>query len=159
MVRFQIGLLETSHLAWHLRGHNELDEPGFTQPVMYDKIRNRKSVPEMYQAKLLVRYLSHQDLIILTLPSFQESGILTNDLVTRQHNEYKSHLEAQLAASETYQPKADMLTEQWTGLVWPASKEAERDPVTGVDLETLRRIGNASVALPEGFVRLFIPDR
>lgn len=30
-------------------GHNELDEPAFTQPIMYRKIRSRKSVPTLYE--------------------------------------------------------------------------------------------------------------
>ncbi|RKP28148.1 thiamine diphosphate-binding protein [Syncephalis pseudoplumigaleata] len=34
-------------------GHNELDEPGFTQPLMYETIRSRKSVPQLYEEKLL----------------------------------------------------------------------------------------------------------
>jgi hypothetical protein len=39
-----------------LRGHNELDEPAFTQPRMYEKIRTRKSVPQLYEDKLIVRH-------------------------------------------------------------------------------------------------------
>lgn len=39
-----------------LRGHNELDEPAFTQPRMYEKIRARKSVPQLYEDKLVVRH-------------------------------------------------------------------------------------------------------
>lgn len=37
------------------RGHNELDLPGITSPLMYEKIAARKSVPELYEHKLLVR--------------------------------------------------------------------------------------------------------
>ena len=36
------------------RGHNELDEPAFTQPLMYSKIRSRRSVPELYEDRLVV---------------------------------------------------------------------------------------------------------
>lgn len=36
-------------------GHNELDEPAFTQPLMYEKIRSRSSVPKLYEDKLIVR--------------------------------------------------------------------------------------------------------
>jgi hypothetical protein len=43
-------------------GHNELDEPGFTQPLMYEKIRNRKSVPTLYEEKLMVGGHIHQDM-------------------------------------------------------------------------------------------------
>lgn len=36
-------------------GHNELDEPGFTQPLMYSAIRSRQSIPDAYAKKLIVR--------------------------------------------------------------------------------------------------------
>lgn len=36
------------------RGHNELDEPAFTQPLMYEKIRSRRSVPALYEERLIV---------------------------------------------------------------------------------------------------------
>lgn len=38
------------------RGHNELDEPSYTQPLMYEKIRSRKSVPALYEEQLIVSY-------------------------------------------------------------------------------------------------------
>lgn len=38
-----------------VRGHNELDEPAYTQPLMYQKIRSRQSVPQLYEDKLVVR--------------------------------------------------------------------------------------------------------
>ena len=45
-----------------------------------------------------------------------------------------------------------MLQGQWKGLTWPGSKDAVRDPETGVDQETLQQVGRASVSVPEGFV-------
>lgn len=39
------------------RGHNELDEPAFTQPVMYEQIRSRQSVPTLYEEQLIVSML------------------------------------------------------------------------------------------------------
>jgi hypothetical protein len=61
-------------------------------------------------------------------------------------------LEQHLKGAETYQPPADMLQEQWKGFVWPCSAEANRNPETGVDIETLKDVGKTSVKLPEGFV-------
>lgn len=40
-------------IGYRKYGHNEVDEPAFTQPVMYDKIRSIKSVPEQYSAELI----------------------------------------------------------------------------------------------------------
>jgi probable 2-oxoglutarate dehydrogenase E1 component DHKTD1 len=49
-----------------------------------------------------------------------------------------------------------MLQDQWSGMVWPASEEARSDPDTGVERETLKAIGRASVTVPDGFVSCFI---
>jgi hypothetical protein len=46
-----------------------------------------------------------------------------------------------------------MLKDQWSNMVWPASEEAISDPDTGVERETLKLIGRASVKVPEEFVR------
>ena len=45
-----------------------------------------------------------------------------------------------------------MLQKQWAGLVWPASSDAVRNPETGVDQETLVKVGKSSVDVPEDFV-------
>jgi probable 2-oxoglutarate dehydrogenase E1 component DHKTD1 len=42
-------------------GHNELDEPAFTQPLMYEKIRSRSSVPKLYEDKLVVCLIPFYD--------------------------------------------------------------------------------------------------
>lgn len=47
-----------------------------------------------------------------------------------------------------------MLKDQWSGLVWPASSERDASPVTGVEVSRLQEVGRASVAVPDGFVRL-----
>ncbi len=46
-----------------------------------------------------------------------------------------------------------MLEENWKGMVWPASEEANRSPETGVAKDVLVRVGEASVATPTDFVR------
>lgn len=46
-----------------------------------------------------------------------------------------------------------MLEENWKGMVWPASEEANRNPETGVATDVLVRVGEASVATPSKFVR------
>ncbi|KZO95476.1 dehydrogenase E1 and transketolase domain-containing protein 1 [Calocera viscosa TUFC12733] len=114
-------------------GHNELDEPAYTQPLMYDKIRNRKSVPKLYEERI------------------EAEGVLNGSGITGIRSEYKEKLEQELTASDTYTPVADHLKEQWSGMVWPASPEAEHDPETGVSEETLKEVAQASVTIPEGF--------
>ena len=41
-------------ISYRRLGHNELDEPAFTQPLMYKNIRGRKSVPKAYEERLTV---------------------------------------------------------------------------------------------------------
>ena len=45
-----------------------------------------------------------------------------------------------------------MLQGQWSGIIWPGSEDAVPEPETGVDAETLKSVGKASVTVPEGFV-------
>ena len=43
------------YMCFRKWGHNELDEPSFTQPTMYNTIRNRESIPDLYAVKIVVR--------------------------------------------------------------------------------------------------------
>ncbi|KAF5378852.1 hypothetical protein D9615_006945 [Tricholomella constricta] len=120
-------------LLVYRRCHNELDLPSITSPLMYEKISARRSVPQIYEEKL------------------KTEEILNENDITEVRTAYKLHLEAELSKVGSFVPEASMLEGQWKGIVWPASKEAEFDPVTGVDQETLTKVGKASVAVPDGF--------
>ncbi|KIJ14628.1 hypothetical protein PAXINDRAFT_12464 [Paxillus involutus ATCC 200175] len=122
-------------------GHNELDEPAFTQPLMYQKIRSRRSVPGLYEDKLV------------------SDGTLSKDSASSVRTSYKATLNDALAASATYVPPPVKFDGQWsttvidgTGvrMVWPGSKEA-RTFDTGVSSEVLRKVGKGSVEVPDGF--------
>ncbi|EJD52834.1 dehydrogenase E1 and transketolase domain-containing protein 1 [Auricularia subglabra TFB-10046 SS5] len=114
-------------------GHNELDEPAFTQPLMYNHIRSRKSVPQLYEDKLL------------------GAGVLTTADAAAVRQEAREYLDNEVAAAAAFKPEADMLKAKWSGYVWPASKDALHSPVTGVDASLLREVGKASVTLPPHF--------
>ncbi|KAF8069209.1 dehydrogenase E1 and transketolase domain-containing protein 1 [Lyophyllum atratum] len=118
---------------WCVHIHNELDLPGITSPLMYEHISARRSVPQIYEEKL------------------KAEEILTETDIADVRSAYKSHLDTELSKVASFVPQASMLEDQWKGIVWPASKEAEFDPETGVDQETLVKIGRASVAVPDGF--------
>ena len=150
-------------LIRHLcRGHNELDEPAFTQPLMYEQIRSRKSVPTLYEEKLVVCILALPSLASLdpqSLQPLQADDVLTDTAAKSVRASYKAELEAELARAGEHVPSASMLQDQWSGMVWPASPEAVRDPQTGVAREVLEQVGRASVTVPNGFVRVFSFDR
>ncbi|QRW18860.1 pyruvate dehydrogenase E1 component alpha subunit [Rhizoctonia solani] len=115
-------------------GHNELDEPAFTQPQMYHKIRTRQSVPQIYEQKLI------------------NEGLLSEDQAAASRAAYKQHLDKELTKADTYQPQADMLRGKWSGIVWPGdSTKVDHNPKTGVDSKKLVEIGKTSVAVPVGF--------
>ncbi|EIW54703.1 dehydrogenase E1 and transketolase domain-containing protein 1 [Trametes versicolor FP-101664 SS1] len=116
-------------------GHNELDEPAFTQPLMYEKIRSRRSVPALYEERLI------------------DENVLTKDAAESVRTQHKEFLTSELAAAGSHQPGSALSIRQgqWKGIAWPASKEAVWDPETGVDGVTLKRVGRASVSVPEGF--------
>ncbi|KAH9931047.1 dehydrogenase E1 and transketolase domain-containing protein 1 [Amylocystis lapponica] len=114
-------------------GHNELDEPAFTQPLMYEKIRSRRSVPALYEDHLV------------------NDKVLTQEDATAIRMEYKTFLTEQLAAADSYTPVSRTLQGQWGSLVWPTSRDAVHVPETGVARETLLHVGRASVATLDGF--------
>ncbi|KAJ2786986.1 hypothetical protein GGI15_001092 [Coemansia interrupta] len=108
-------------------GHNELDEPSFTQPQMYSIIRSRESIPKLYERKM------------------EEDNVVSKDDAQKTRAEFSKYLEDELAASKDYQPEADHLKGKWSGLVMPTKAVTTMD--TGVDLNILRRVGERSVAV------------
>ena len=116
-------------------GHNEGDEPAFTQPLMYKRIRQQKTTLELYSAKLIAE------------------GVVTEGEVDKMKADWRARLEAEFEAGQAYKPnKADWLDGRWAGL--KATKESEDDArrgQTGVAIETLRAIGDKMTTVPEGF--------
>ncbi len=117
-------------------GHNEADEPAFTQPIMYKKIRAHKTALQIYTERLVAE------------------GILTDGEVTKLQADWRHHLETAFAASQSYVPnKADWLDGRWAG-VRPAPLgliEDARRGRTGVERARLIDIGKRLTTLPEGF--------
>ena len=50
------------YICYRRWGHNEMDEPAFTQPLMYSKIRSRQSIPDSYAGQIVVGFVfvAHQ---------------------------------------------------------------------------------------------------
>ncbi|ORX97262.1 2-oxoglutarate dehydrogenase, E1 component [Basidiobolus meristosporus CBS 931.73] len=113
-------------------GHNELDEPAFTQPLMYQTIRSRKSVPQLYEEKLLAE------------------NVLSSEEVSKFKQDYLGKLEGDFRAAETFKPEPDHLKGKWSSMILPTETVSKLD--TGVDADTLKFIGEKSVQTPEGMV-------
>jgi len=116
-------------------GHNEGDEPSFTQPVMYKKIRAHKTTLQIYTGKLV------------------EEGVITDGEVAKLQANWWHHLETSLQASQSFKPsKADWLDGRWAGLRAASSGgEEDRRGRTGVDRARLVEIGLRLTTVPEGF--------
>jgi 2-oxoglutarate dehydrogenase E1 component len=116
-------------------GHNEGDEPSFTQPLMYRKIRSHPSTLELYSQKLTAE------------------GVVTKDDVEQMKAQWRAKLDAEFDTAQSYKPnKADWLDGRWAGL--KAVREDVDDPrrgATGVSADVLRDIGTKLTQVPEGF--------
>ena len=115
-------------------GHNEGDEPGFTQPLMYKNIRGHRTTLEIYSDKLVAE------------------GVVTQGEIDKMRADWVSRLEAEFEAGQSYKPnKADWLDGKWQGL--KAVSENRDDPrrgQTGVEMDKLKEIGRAITKIPVG---------
>ena len=116
-------------------GHNEGDEPAFTQPLMYRDIRAHPTTLQIYAKKLV------------------EEGIVTQGEVDKMRADWRQRLEAEFEAGQAYVAnKADWLDGRWAG--FKAAQDLaddDRRGETGVDLERLKLIAERITAPPEGF--------
>ncbi|XP_063893768.1 probable 2-oxoglutarate dehydrogenase E1 component DHKTD1 homolog, mitochondrial [Helicoverpa armigera] len=112
-------------------GHNELDDPTFTNPLLYKLIHGRKSIPDVYAEKLV------------------SEGVLKEDDVKDILATYTSHLQKEYEAVPTYKPEVSYYQEQWSGM--QAAPHAVETWDTGVDTGLLKVVGQASVTVPDDF--------
>jgi len=121
-------------VCYRRHGHNESDEPAFTQPIMYARIKEMKTTRSWY-AERLAREGS--------VPAEEAQGML---------DAFNQRLEESFQAAQAFKPnKADWLEGHWSGLKAAGSDDAERDEATAVGLDTLREVGEALCRVPEGF--------
>ncbi|MBZ0140038.1 MAG: 2-oxoglutarate dehydrogenase E1 component [Pseudorhodoplanes sp.] len=115
-------------------GHNEGDEPSFTQPLMYKKIRAHPSTLDLYAKKL------------------GTEGVVTEGEVEKMKADWRSRLEAEYEAGQGYKPnKADWLDGRWAGLKAGGETDDPRRGHTGVDLSLLKDIGEKITLVPKDF--------
>lgn len=115
-------------------GHNEGDEPSFTQPQMYAKIRQHPPVSDVYSARL------------------KAEGVVDDDFVSKATGDFINHLEEEFEAAKSYKAnKADWFTGRWSGLHKPADAETSRTNVeSGISQKLLDSLGKTLTTVPEG---------
>ncbi|XP_028168209.1 probable 2-oxoglutarate dehydrogenase E1 component DHKTD1 homolog, mitochondrial [Ostrinia furnacalis] len=112
-------------------GHNELDDPTFTNPLLYKLIRSRKSIPDLYADKLV------------------SEGVISGEEVNNISTEYAKYLQSQYESVPSYKPEVTYYQEQWSKMN-PAPHAVETWD-TGVDIGLLKLVGYASVQTPSDF--------
>jgi 2-oxoglutarate dehydrogenase E1 component len=114
-------------------GHNEGDEPSFTQPLMYAAIKQHPGVAEIYGKRLI------------------QEGVVDAAWIDQQVKQFTLRLEDEFQAGQAYKPnKADWFAGRWSGLHAPADGEAARRNVeTGIDKKLFDSLGKTLTNVPD----------
>ena len=114
-------------------GHNEGDEPSFTQPLMYNKIRQHPLVSEIYARRLIAQ------------------GVVDSAWVDGTIAKTIENFEAEFQAGQSYKPnKADWFAGRWSGLHAPTDEEGLRRNVnTGIEMKLFEALGRTLTTIPD----------
>ncbi|WP_420569481.1 2-oxoglutarate dehydrogenase E1 component [Thalassovita sp.] len=114
-------------------GHNEGDEPMFTNPIMYKNIKKHKTTLQLY-TELLVK-----------------DGLIPEGEIEDMKAAFQSHLNEEFEAGKDYKPnKADWLDGRWSHLDRDAEDNYQRGQ-TAISEDTLKEVGSALARVPDGF--------
>jgi 2-oxoglutarate dehydrogenase E1 component len=115
-------------------GHNETDEPAFTQPLMYKRISTHKTVVNIYGERLIAE------------------GIISQAEFDAMKADYRKRLDDAMSVATGYKAnKADWLDGRWAGIKTAAAQDDERRGATGVDAARLKDIGLKLTKVPKSF--------
>ncbi len=122
-------------VCYRRHGHNESDEPKFTQPSLYNKISKHPNPREVYNKQLI------------------EKGEVEAALAKNMDKEFRSTLQDRLNMVKqkplpyTYQP----LEEEWRNLRRSKPEDFEQSPATGISSENIEKVAKALTSVPDGF--------
>jgi 2-oxoglutarate dehydrogenase E1 component len=121
-------------VCYRRHGHNETDEPAFTQPTMYRAINAMKTTRTLYAEKLAAE------------------GVVPADEAKAMNDEYTAKLEAANAAAKSYKPnKADWLEGHWSGMRQSGQDVEHVEHGTAVSADILKAVGGALARVPASF--------
>lgn len=110
-------------------GHNEGDEPSFTQPLMYKKIKAQATTLTIYGNQLI------------------QEGVLRNEEFQKEKDNFKQFLDTEFAESKSYiSSQIDWFTGSWSKFTNEIG--SDRRGVTGVDLDLIHQAGEKISHLP-----------
>ncbi|HEX5238949.1 MAG TPA: 2-oxoglutarate dehydrogenase E1 component [Sphingomicrobium sp.] len=116
-------------------GHNEGDEPSFTQPEMYAAIKKHPPISEIYGKRLI------------------DEGVVDQAWIDQQTKAYLDHLSEEFDAAGSYLPnKADWFEGRWAGLGRPDEPVlGRRNAQTAINDEEMRSLGGLLTTVPPDF--------
>ena len=113
-------------------GHNEGDEPSFTQPLMYKKIKKHPTTRQIYATRL------------------QSEGVIDGAWLDKERNDFRQFLGEEFDSATNFRSnKADWLDGQWAGFAPPVDDDRRGD--TAIEIDTLKEIGKSICSYPDGF--------
>ena len=116
-------------MCYRRHGHNEGDEPAFTQPLMYNKIREQPTTRTIYAKKL------------------EDEKLIERGEGDRMVEEFRAYLDQEFEAAVSYKPnKADWLEGKWAGLQVASGDDRRGD--THVEFDLLKEVGYAISQVP-----------
>ncbi|MDI9356140.1 MAG: 2-oxoglutarate dehydrogenase E1 component [Chitinophagaceae bacterium] len=123
-------------VCYRKHGHNESDEPKFTQPTLYTLISKHPNPREIYKKYLI------------------EKGVLETDIVTKMEEEFKNLLQDRLnmVKEHTLPYKYSEMEQEWKNMRRSTPQDFESSPQTNISLETIQKVGKALTTIPNNFV-------
>ena len=119
-------------ICYRRNGHNEMDQPAFTQPKLYKKISRHPTTLQLFEKRLI------------------KEGTMTADEIDEIKSFVMDSYEKDLEASKTYEKtEDDWLSSKWAGFKGPSQMSRIRP--TGVDIEMLRKVGMTAGTVPDDF--------
>jgi 2-oxoglutarate dehydrogenase E1 component len=126
-------------VCYRRNGHNESDEPRFTQPTLYANITNHPNPREIYIQKLI------------------KQGEIEAKLAEQMDSEFKAELQARLdlVKQKVRPPYIPLkLDNAWSALRYSTEKDFEKSPKTAISQAVVDQVAKAITTLPKGFVAL-----
>ncbi|WP_201985639.1 2-oxoglutarate dehydrogenase E1 component [Hymenobacter rubidus] len=122
-------------VCYRRHGHNESDEPKFTQPTLYNIISKHQNPREVYNAMLVQR------------------GDVDAELANQMDREFRDTLQARLdmVKQKPLPYKYQALENEWRSLRRSTVEDFEQSPETGILEETVQKVAKALTTIPEGF--------
>ncbi|WMJ75481.1 2-oxoglutarate dehydrogenase E1 component [Cytophagaceae bacterium ABcell3] len=122
-------------VCYRRHGHNESDEPKFTQPSLYNVISRHPNPREIYNKKLI------------------EKGHVDAELAKKMDKEFRGNLQDRLSMvkQKTLPYTFQKMEKEWLELRRSTLDDFKKSPDTGVSQEVIDQVGKALTTIPEGF--------